>query len=56
MGEGAETVRVGRHYLEDCHTGEFFQLAQQPKSGWWAWLRCACHAAECGGLAAFPDS
>lgn len=38
-GEGAETTRVGRHYLEDCHTGEFFQLAQQPTSGCWAWLR-----------------
>jgi hypothetical protein len=39
-GEGAETTRLGRHYLEDCHTGEFFQLAQQPTSGLWAWIRC----------------
>lgn len=39
-GEGAETTRLGRHYVEDCHTGEFFQLAQQPTSGWWAWIRC----------------
>jgi len=39
MGEGAETTRVGRHYLEDCHTGEFFQLAQQPTTGWWTWFR-----------------
>jgi hypothetical protein len=38
-GEGAETTRLGRHYLEDCHTGEFFQLAQQPASRWWAWMR-----------------
>lgn len=48
-GEGTQTTRLGRHYLEDCHTGEFFQLAQQPTGGLWAWLRCGCVSDRCRG-------
>lgn len=40
VGEGADTTRLARHYVEDWNTGEFFQLAE-PSSAWrcFGWFR-----------------
>jgi hypothetical protein len=43
VGQGGDTTRLGRHYLEDAHTGAFYPLAAAGGSGCWQWLRCAAH-------------